>query len=184
MKKSRHTARLAAAFALAAAGVLVLAPALWADGGYLVSDSRRVCHPVEQDPGIGIGGYYYASTCPEGYTVEPLPQPEPPAWQKLLDALDSWFGLKNRVVWVPTAKQLLLLSFLILLIKRALPFINGGKTLVVSTVLAWLLYIQDAVADGSLTAYEAVASLAATVLGAAGLWEVIKRLVRRHLPHA
>lgn len=181
-KTYRYSARLAAAALLAAAGVMVLAPALWAAGGYLVSDEQRECIAVAGPPGIGIGGYRYSETCPEGYAIKELPSPpEPPAWQKLLDAIDSWFGLKNRILWIPTAKQLLLLSFLVLLIRRALPFVSGGKTLVVSTVLAWLLYIQGAVADGSLSAYEAIASLLATVAGAAGLWEGIKRLVRRRL---
>ncbi len=185
MKKSRHTARLAAAFALAAAGVMVLAPALWAAGGYLVNDENKTCIAMQQNPGIGLSGYRWADVCPDGYqVVTPPPPAEPPLWQKILSAIDSWFGLSNKVLWVPTAKQLALLSFLVLLIRRVLPFIEGSKTLVVSTVLAFLLYIEGAVADGRLTWYEALFGLASTVLGAAGLWEVIKRLVRKHLPHA
>jgi hypothetical protein len=166
--------------ALGAALALVLgAPAALAVSGYLVSDSQRQCIPAEQ--GVpGIAGYTWQPTCPQGYTiVQQPPAPQPPLWQRILDALDSWLGLSSRVVWVPTAKQLLLLSTIILLLRRAMRWVSGWRTIVLSTVVAWLTYYQGAVADGSLTAYEALAGLLATVAGAAGLWEIVKRLVRK-----
>jgi len=52
---------------------------------------------------------------------------------------------------------------------------------VLSAVLAVVLYVQGAVADGSLTIMEAILAVISTVAGSAGLWEGLKRLVRRRL---
>lgn len=185
-KKNRNTFRLA--FALVLAAVFTLAPTV-AFAGYLVSDAQRICVPVAQNPGIGLGGYVYAETCPEGYTIVELPPtPEKPWYVRLLEVLDTWLGLKSKIIWIPSASQLALLASLVLLLRRLLqlfqiPFVDslthGFGTLLISAVLSFLLYVQPLVADGALTAYEAILALLSTVAGAAGLWEVIKRLVRR-----
>jgi hypothetical protein len=166
--------------------LLVLLAAAPAVAGWLVDEDAKVCYgPVAGPPGIGIGGLRYADACPAGYTQAQLPQPPKPWWQALLEQLDTWFGLSRRVVWVPTAKQLAALTLLIAILRNGLGlsrWINGPWTLLVSALLAVALYIQGAVADGSLTLMEAILALSTTVAGAAGLWEGLKRLVRKRLP--
>lgn len=172
--------------ALAAAGGLVLGPALWAAGGFLVSDERQECYPVTQPPGIGLGGLRFSETCPEGYTVKDLPAPEPPWYIKLLDALDKWFGLKSKIVWLPTAGQLALVASLVLILRRLLQLFqiplldrltHGLATIILSAAISFLTVVQPMLADSSLTAYELLAALLATVGGSAGLWELLKALV-------
>jgi len=165
--------------------LLVLLAAAPAVAGWLVDAGARVCYgPVAGPPGIGLGGLQYAEACPDGYAQAPLPQAPKPWWQSVLEQLDTWFGLSTRVVWVPTAKQLATLTLLIAILRNGLGlarWINGPWTLLLSAALAVALYVQGAVADGSLTIMEAILAVASTVAGSAGLWEGLKRLVRRRL---
>lgn len=179
-------ARLVAALALAAIGVLVLAAPLLAAGGYLVSDAKRECYFLEQQPGIGLGGLRWAEQCPEGYAVATLPQPEKPWYAKLLDALDKWFGLRNRVLWLPTAGQVALVTSLILLLRRLLqlfqvPLVekltHGWGTVVLSALVSFLTAVQPMLDDGAFTWYELGLALAVTMGTASALWEVVKGLV-------
>jgi|GEM_PF-3823651 len=165
--------------------LLVLLAATPVVAGWLVDESARVCYgPIAGPPGIGLGGLQYAETCPDGYAQAQLPQPPKPWWQALLEQLDTWFGLSRKVVWVPTAKQLAVLTLVIAILRHGLGlarWISGLWTLVLSAVLAVVLYVQGAVADGSLTIMEAILAVISTVAGSAGLWEGLKRLVRRRL---
>lgn len=179
-------AGLAFTLALAAVGNLVLAAPLWAAGGYLVSDERKECYAVEQAPGIGLGGLRYSETCPEGYEVKPLPQPEPPWYVKLLDALDKWFGLKSKVLWIPTAGQVALVSSLVLVLRRLLqlfqvPLIekltHGWGTVALSALISFLTVVQPMLEDQTFTAYELGLALAATLGMASAFWETLKTLV-------
>lgn len=179
-------ARLGFALALAAVGGVVLAAPLLAAGGYLVSDAKRECYPLSRPPGVGLGGLRWAEECPEGYEVKPLPQPEKPWYVKLLDVLDRWFGLKDRVLWVPSAGQVALVTSLVLLLRRLaqlfqVPIIDqvthGWGTVVISALVSFLTVVQPLVEDGSLTWYELGLALGATMGAAAAFWEVIKGLV-------
>jgi hypothetical protein len=167
--------------------LLVLLAAAPAVAGWLVDESALVCYgPVAGPPGIGLGGLKYADGCPAGYTQAQLPQAPRPWWQALLEQLDTWFGLSQRVVWVPTAKQLAALTLLIAILRNGLGlsrWINGPWTLLLSAALAVALYVQSAVADGSLTLMEAILAVVSTVAGSAGLWEGLKHLVRHRLEH-
>lgn len=164
--------------------VLAFAPSV-ALAGYLVNHDRKLCQPVEGPPEFGISGWEYAEVCPDGYTIY---QPPVPWWQKVLDLLDTWLGLKNRVIWLPSAGQIAFVTSLVLLLRRLgqLPILGGLLarythglwTIAVSAVVSFWTVIQPQL-DGGLTLYEALGALLATVAGAAGLWELIKRLVRR-----
>lgn len=164
--------------------LMAIAPSL-ALAGYLVNHERRLCQPVEGPPGFGISGWEYAETCPDGYTIY---EPPVPWWQKLLDLLDTWLGLKNKVIWLPSAGQIAFVTSLVLLLRRLgqLPILggllerytHGLYTIAVSAIVSFWTVIEPQL-GGGLTLYEAVGALLATVAGAAGLWEVIKRLVRR-----
>jgi len=183
MKKFRDSAWLGAALALPAVLGLVLAAPVFAAQQWYVNHETRQCLPYA---GIGLGGaWVLADTCPEGYSL-PAP-PEEPWYIRLLNALDRWFGLKDKVVWVPSASQIALVTSAVLVLRRllqvfSLPFIDalthGIGTLVISAILSFLVAVQPSLADGKLTAYEAILALVATVAGAAGLWEALKRLVR------
>lgn len=182
----RFAAGLAFTLALAAVGNLVLAAPLWAAGGYLVSDDKKECYAVEQPPGIGLGGLRYSEVCPEGYEVKPLPQPEPPWYMKLLDALDKWFGLKSKVLWMPTAGQVALVASLVLVLRRLLqlfqtPLIekltHGWGTALLSALVSFVTVVQPMLEDGSFTAYELALALLATFGMAAAFWELVKSLV-------
>lgn len=189
-KKTVSFGRLAAgvgfALALAAIGGMVLAPALWAAGGYLVNDQKKVCHFLEQPPGVGLGGYRWAEQCPEGYEVLPLPAPEKPWYVKLLDALDRWFGLKQKVIWLPTAGQVALVGSIVLLLRRLLqvlqhPLIDrlthGLGTIIISAIVSVLTVVQPMLEDQALSLYELLLALASTVALSSGFWELLKSLV-------
>jgi hypothetical protein len=183
MRRFRDSARLGAALALPAVlGLVLAAPVLAAQQWYVNHDAKQ-CIPYA---GIGLGGnWVVAETCPEGYSQPVLPQE--PWYIRLLNALDRWFGLREKVVWVPSAAQIALVTSAVLVLRRllqllSLPFIdrltNGVGTLLISVLLSFLVAVQPSLADGKLTAYEAVLALVTTVAGAAGLWEALKRLVR------
>lgn len=180
------TARLAFTLALAAIGVLVLASPVLATAGYLVSDAKKECYFLPQNPGIGLGGLRWADECPEGYEVKPLPQPETPWYFKLLELLDRWFGLKNRVLWLPSAGQVAFVTSLVLLLRRLLqvfqlPFIQtltkGWGTVILSTIISFLTVVEPLIADQQFTWYELILALVSTVGAAAATWEVLKSLV-------
>jgi len=163
-------------------GLVLAAPVLAAQQWYVNHETRQ-CIP---NAGIGLGSpWVLADSCPEGYS-QPAP-PEEPWYIKLLSALDRWFGLKDRVVWVPSAAQIALVTSAVLVLRRllqllSLPFVDrlthGIGTIVISALLSFLVAVQPSLADGKLTAYEAILALVTTVAGAAGLWEALKRLVR------
>jgi len=154
-----------------------------AAGKWYVNHELKQCIPYA---GIGLGGdWVVADECPDGYQV-PQP-PEEPWYIKLLKILDGWFGLQEKVVWLPSAKVLAGIASLVLVLRRFLQVFgelfdkvtHGVGTLVLSAVVSFLVHVQPLLADGKLTAYEAVLALLATVAGAAGVWELLKRLVRK-----
>jgi hypothetical protein len=160
----------------------VICPAEAASKWY-VNHELKQCVPYA---GIGLGGgWVVADECPAGYQV---PQsPEEPWYIKLLKLLDGWFGLQEKVVWLPSAKVLAGIASLVLVLRRFLQVFgglfdkltHGVGTLVLSAVVSFLVQVQPLLADGKLTVYEAVLALLTTVAGAAGVWEVLKRLVRK-----
>jgi hypothetical protein len=162
--------------------LLAAAPAV---AGWLVDESARVCYgPVAGPPGIGLGSLKYADACPSGYAQAQLPQAPKPWWQSALEQLDTWFGLSRKVLWVPTLKQLAVLTMIIAILRHGVGlsrWVSGPWTIVLSAILSVALYIQGAVTDGSLTLMEAILAVVTTVAGSAGLWEAMKRLVRRRL---
>jgi hypothetical protein len=157
-----------------------------AAGGFLVSDSKKECIPVASNPGIGLAGYRYGEVCPDGYGVV-TPSNSTPFYIKLLNLLDSWFGLRNKLVFLPNGLFVAFLMFLVALIRfvASQPLLNGvldkitnGKgTVALTAALGLLLQLQDFL-QGGLTAYEALTWLF-SVIGAMGLWEVVKRIVRK-----
>jgi uncharacterized protein YggT (Ycf19 family) len=169
------------------ASLVVATPAIALEPGFLVNDAAKVCHPFQGPPGIGIGGFRWDTACPEGYSIRPLPEPPVPWWQKALDLLDSWLGLRSKILWIPSAGQLALIASLVLLLRRLLQLFqvpllnkltNGLGTLVLSALVSFLTVVQPML-DGGLSAYELLAALVLSVGGAAGVWEALKKLVRR-----
>lgn len=183
-EKSCFTARVALATAVGAVfAFLLAAPLLDAQpqGGFLVSDQKRQCHPVPSNPGIGIAGYRYATECPDGYQVTPLPKPEQPWWIKLLDLLDRLFGLSNKFVWVFPLSKLASITAVVLVMKRVLQAIGlavaGRWTWLVTAAVSFLMYIEPLLADGKLSVYELILSLLYAVFGSSVAWKTIRSAV-------
>lgn len=166
---------------------LVAVPSL-VIAGYLVNDSKKECLVVGENPGIGIAGYRYSDTCPDDYSVVFQGPVEKPWYVKLLEVLDTWFGLKSRVLWVPSAGQIAFVSALVLALRRFLQLplfgalfdrlTHGVGTLIISFVVSTLTNIQGYL-DGGLTVWELALAIFSTVAGAAVFWESLKRLVRK-----
>lgn len=182
-KKDRHSSRLGAALALAAFGAVVLAAPLLAAGGYLVSDEKKECLQVAANPGIGVGGYYYSETCPEGYTINDLPQPEQPWWIKLLNQLDKLFGLSDKYLWVFSVSKLASIAAAVLLVKRILGVVGatiaGKWTWLVTAVVGFLSYIEPLLSDGKLSVYEAILAVFYVVFGSSVVWKTMKALIQQ-----
>jgi len=155
-------------------------------GGFLISDSKKECVPVSSNPGIALGGYRYGEVCPKGYSVV-KPEDRTPFYIKLLSLLDNWFGLKNKLLFLPNGLFVAFLMFLVALIRfiASQPILkgvldkatNGKGTVILTAALSLLLQLQDFL-QGGLTAYEALTWFF-SVIGAMGLWEVVKRIVRK-----
>lgn len=185
-RASGFAVRMAFAAAVFAVASMALAPLLWAGAGYLVSDSKRECYPLESQPGIGIGGLRWAEQCPEGYVIAPLPQPEKPFGMKFLEMLDSWFGLKKIILFTPTASQVAAVAGLVLVLRRLLQIFSigfieklthGYGTIVLTALISFFTVVQPLLEDGTFTAYELGLALVLTVGGAAAFWEALKALV-------
>lgn len=160
---------------------LLGAPLLLQAKPYIVNHELRQCMP---NPGIGLGGWEPAEACPEGYQLLTPQPPEKPWYLKLLELLDSLFGLSNKVVWVPKASTLVGLAAFILIVRRVLQVFggvldkltHGVGPIVMNALISLYVALEGKLADG-LTLYEVLEAVL-TFVGTWLSWEAIKRLVR------
>lgn len=146
-----------------------------AEAGYLVSDSKKECVPASG--AIGLSGYTYMETCPEGYTVV-IPQKEEVWWQALIRKLLAGYNVEvspKKVFIISTVvsvvKFILLKLGVVLSGPAALAF-----TLLISIVESFLAAAKDGVLAGNELA-EALIGLINGLL--AGTWFKLTTLVQK-----
>lgn len=175
-KAYRVTAWVVLALAFAALAGPVLAQAL----PWVVNHDLKQCMP---NAGIGLSGWVPAEVCPDGYTILVPKPPEQPWYIKLLEALNNWFGLSSKVLWLPKPATLAVIASAILLVRRFLQLFggifdkvtHGIGPVILNAIISFYVALEGKLADG-LSAYELLEALF-TFFGTWGVWEYIKHVV-------
>lgn len=172
--------------ALTLLGLFLVVPSIVV-AGFLVNDEKKECVVVEGEPGFGIAGMRYSEDCPSGYAVVTNQRPTKAWYVELLESLDRWFGLKKKIIWMPSASQIAFVTSLILGIRRFLQLplfgtifdkLTHGFGTIVLTFVASVLTQLSGYLDGGLTAFELCLAVLSNLAGAVAFWEFVKRLVR------